>query len=173
MDWREGSRIEVVDERSTADLVDQYLDSGRITACETQFLQLGKRVNFKGRVRTVRTFEDNALIRRVLAEAGQGQVLVVDGGGSLRTALIGDQIAALAVSNGWAGLVVWGAVRDVAMLTTLDIGIKALGSNPWKSSKTGSGVIDLCVRFGNATFRPGQWVYGDADGLLVAEGQLD
>lgn len=137
-----------------------------------QFLQLGKRAVFNGPIRTVKTSEDNELIKRVLSEPGKGQVLVIDGGGSLRTALVGDRLAALAAANGWAGLVVVGAVRDVAALKEIDIGIKALGSNPWKSSKNGFGLVDVPLHFGNASFQPGQWLYSDQDGLLISKDEL-
>jgi regulator of ribonuclease activity A len=108
----------------------------------------------------------------VLSETGRGQVLVIDGGGSLRAALVGDRIAAMAATNGWAGLVIFGAVRDLALLKQIDIGIKALGSNPWKSNKNGFGLLDVPLRFGNASFVPGDWLYSDDDGLLVAQNQL-
>jgi regulator of ribonuclease activity A len=154
-------------------LVDLYRASGRVQSCETVFREFGGRVRFSGAIRTIATFEDNALVKRVLSEAGNGYVLVIDGRGSLRTALIGDVIAGLAVANGWGGLLVYGAVRDVAALRELPIGIKALGSNPWTSGKTGAGSIDGVVSFGNASFKPGAWLYSDEDGVLVAERKLD
>jgi regulator of ribonuclease activity A len=153
-------------------LVDRYRPSGRIQSCETAFLQFGGRTHFSGAIRTIRTFEDNAIVKRVLGEPGNGNVLVIDGGASLRTALVGDVIAGLAVANGWAGLIVNGAVRDVAALRALPLGIKALGSNPWTSGKTGSGSIDAAVSFGNVTFAPGAWLYSDEDGVIVAESEL-
>jgi regulator of ribonuclease activity A len=153
-------------------LVDRYRPGGRIRSCETAFLQFGGRTNFSGAIRTIRTFEDNAIVKRVLGEPGHGNVLVIDGGASLRTALVGDVIAGLAVANGWAGLIVNGAVRDVAALRALPLGIKALGSNPWTSGKTGSGSIDALVSFGNVTFVPGAWLYSDEDGVIVAESEL-
>ena len=99
-------------------------------------------------------------------------MLVVDGGGSLRSALVGDLIAASARDNGWAGLVLWGVVRDVEALAQIDIGIKALGSNPWKSSKAGAGEVDGAIAFGGVTFHVGDWVYSDTDGLLVSPRKL-
>jgi regulator of ribonuclease activity A len=159
--------------RATADLVDCYLTSGRIQACETQFLQLGRRASFSGPIRTIKTWEDNDLIKRMLSEPGRGQVLVVDGGGSLRVALVGDRLATLAASNGWAGLVIFGAVRDVAALKQVEIGIKALGSNPWKSNKDGFGSVDVPLQFGNVSLVPGDWIYSDEDGLLVAKDELE
>jgi regulator of ribonuclease activity A len=154
-------------------LVDRFRPSGRVASCALAFRDFGGRTRFSGAIRTIETFEDNAVVKRVLGEPGNGNVLVIDGGGSLRTALVGDVIAGLAVANGWAGLVIHGAVRDVAALRELPLGIKALGSNPWTSGKTGSGTVDAAVSFGNATFAPGNWLYADEDGVLVAQGELD
>lgn len=154
----------------TADLVDAH--EAELQSCAVPFRQFGGRRRFCGPVRTLRTFEDNAKLKALVGTPGDGAVLVVDGGGSLRTALVGDVIAEMAQTNGWAGLVLWGAVRDTLALAKLDIGIKALGSNPWKSSKAGSGEIDGPLSFGGADFRPGQWVYSDEDGLLVSRRQL-
>jgi regulator of ribonuclease activity A len=163
----------VLSERATADLVDIYRQSGRIQSCELPFRQFGGRAQFSGAIRTIKTFEDNALVKRVLGEPGNGSVLVIDGGGSLRAALVGDVIAGLAAANGWAGLVVFGAVRDVATLRTCALGVKALGSNPWTSGKTGSGSLDVVLSFGNVVFTPGAWLYSDDDGILVADSKLD
>jgi regulator of ribonuclease activity A len=115
----------------------------------------------------VACLQDNALVKTVLSEPGNAAVLVVDGQGSLHTALVGDLIAGLARDNGWAGLVVNGAVRDTEELAGLDIGIKALGSNPRKSAKLAAGQVDVPVRFGGVTFRPGQHLYSDEDGVVV------
>ena len=154
----------------TADLVDEY--SNVLRCCETQFRDYGGRQRFHGPVRTLRIFEDNALLKQALMEPGAGAVLVVDGSGSLRCSLLGDYLAGLGARNGWAGLVVWGAVRDTAALRGLDFGLKALGSNPWRSRKTGAGMRDIPVRFGGVEFRPGDWLYGDEDGLVVSEREL-
>jgi regulator of ribonuclease activity A len=154
----------------TADLVDAHGDL--LQSCEIQFRQFGGRRNFHGPVRTIQTREDNALIKRLLTGPGNGAVLVVDGGGSLRTALMGDMIAGAALKNGWAGVVIWGAVRDVTALGELELGIKALGSNPRKSAKAGTGLGDVPVSFGGATFTPGSWVYSDEDGLVVSAEQI-
>ncbi len=150
---------------ATADLVDQYGDE--IASCEVQFRQFGGVTRFEGAVSTVRCFEDNALLRSQLEEPAKGRVLVVDGGGSLRVALVGDMIAGLAHDNGWPGLVIWGAVRDVDALAQLEIGIKALGSNPRKSAKTGAGSVDMPVSFGGVTFEPGAHLVSDSDGIVV------
>lgn len=149
----------------TADLVDAHGDA--LESCETQFRQFGGRLSFHGPVVTVRCREDNALLKTVLSEPGLGRVLVVDGGASLHRALMGDMIAGIAAGKGWSGIIINGAVRDVAVLSTMDIGIKALGSNPRKSTKTGAGDRDIPVSFGNATFTPGAEVYSDQDGIVV------
>jgi regulator of ribonuclease activity A len=150
---------------STADLYDEHGEA--LQSCDLQFRQFGGRATFSGAAVTVRCFQDNALLKSVLSEPGSGRVLVVDGGGSLHTALIGDLIAGLGVTNGWAGVIINGAVRDVAALRTLDIGVKALGSNPRKSGKTGSGERDVPVSFGGVTIRPGDLVTSDDDGIVV------
>jgi regulator of ribonuclease activity A len=155
---------------ATADLVDAHSEA--VKSCEVQFRQFGRLVRFSGPIRTIRSFEDNALIKQTLSSAGNGAVLVIDGAGSLRRALVGDIIAGLAQKNGWAGLVIWGAVRDTAALVGLDIGIKALGSNPCRSDKQGAGEMDVPVSFGGVEFRPGHWVYSDEDGILVSSRQL-
>ncbi|MGC1213377.1 MAG: ribonuclease E activity regulator RraA [Micromonospora sp.] len=150
---------------STADLYDRYGDA--LGSCDTQLRQYGGVAAFAGPAVTVRCFEDNALVKAVLAEPGEGRVLVVDGGGSVHTALMGDLIAGSAVTNGWAGVVINGAVRDVAALRALPLGIKALGANPRKSAKTGAGERDVPVTFGDCVFHPGAHVYSDDDGIVV------
>ena len=149
----------------TADLVDEHGDA--LASCDTQLRQFGGRVRFQGEIVTVRCHEDNALLKTVLGGPGQGKVLVVDGDGSLHCALVGDVIAGLAVANGWEGLVIHGAVRDVAALAALDIGIKALGSNPRKGSKQGTGQHNVPVSFGGAVFAPGAQLVSDEDGVVV------
>ncbi|MEV6037075.1 ribonuclease E activity regulator RraA [Nonomuraea sp. NPDC052116] len=149
----------------TADLYDERGD--QLDSCDLQLRQYGGRRAFSGPVVTVRCHEDNVLLKSVLSEPGEGRVLVVDGGGSLHTAVMGDVIAGMAVANGWAGVVINGAVRDVAALRELDLGVKALGSNPRKSAKVGGGERDVPVTFGGATFRPGADLFSDDDGILV------
>jgi regulator of ribonuclease activity A len=152
----------------TVDLVDDLSAAGKdVRTCALQFLDLGGKSRFSGSVRTVRCLEDNVLVKSVLSTAGAGQVLVIDGGGSLRTALSGDLIAGLAVTNGWAGLIINGAVRDRLALAELPIGIKALGTNPRKSSKEGTGELDVPVTFGGLTFAVGERIFSDEDGILV------
>jgi regulator of ribonuclease activity A len=151
--------------RPTADLVDDI--GADVRSCDQQFRQFGGRSEFVGPITTVRCFQDNALLKSVLSGPGDGGVLVVDGDGSLHTALVGDVIAELGRSNRWAGLIINGAVRDAATLRTLDIGIKALGTNPRKSTKTGSGERDVVVSLGGVDFRPGDIAYSDDDGIVV------
>ena len=150
---------------TTADLVDQLGDDVR--SCDLQLRPLGGLSRFVGPVRTVRCRNDNALVKQVLSTHGDGAVLVVDGGGSLASALVGDLIAGLAVDNGWSGLVLHGVVRDAVALAALPIGIKALGTNPRKSRKAAEGEVDVAVGFGGVVFAPGDWVFSDEDGILL------
>ncbi|MCX4529669.1 MULTISPECIES: ribonuclease E activity regulator RraA [unclassified Streptomyces] len=150
---------------ATADLYDEHGES--LAICATGFRGFGGRRLFAGPVRTLSCLEDNALLRELVNTPGEGAVLVVDGGGSLRTALIGDLIAGAAVRNGWAGLIINGAVRDSVALGGLDLGVKALGTTPRKSAKTGAGVADAPVTIGGTVFHPGDTVYADEDGVAV------
>ena len=151
--------------RLTADLVDEI--GPDVRSCDLQFGQYGGRSQFAGPIATVRCFQDNALLKSVLSEPGDGGVLVIDGDGSLHSALVGDLIAGLGVENGWVGLIINGAVRDVATLRKLELGIKALGTNPRKSTKTGDGQRDVAVEFGGVVFVPGEIAYSDDDGIVV------
>jgi regulator of ribonuclease activity A len=150
---------------TTADLADAYGPELRV--CDLQFRQFGGRRIFSGAVRTVSCHEDNGLLRDLVRTPGSGAVLVVDGGGSLRTALAGDLIAGAAQAHGWAGLVLHGAVRDSVALAALDLGVKALGTTPRKSAKTGAGAVDVPVTFGNVTFQPGDILHADDDGIVL------
>ena len=154
-----------MDTIATADLYDER--GPELQSVALQFQDCGGDTSFAGPVRTVRCFQDNALLKSVLSTPGEGAVLVIDGGGSLETALVGDIIAGLGTDNGWAGLIVHGAIRDRAAIGTLPLGVKALGSNPAKSTKTGSGEVDVAVSFGGVTFTPGLMVWCDADGILT------
>jgi regulator of ribonuclease activity A len=158
-----------IEARTTADLVDELGDDA--ASCDIQFRQFGGRATFAGRISTVRCFQDNAMLKSVLSGAGDGGVLVIDGGASLHAALVGDVIAGLGLSNGWAGIIVNGAVRDAATLRTLDIGVKALGTNPRKSTKTGDGERDVVVELGGIRFTPGDIAYSDDDGIVVVASQ--
>jgi regulator of ribonuclease activity A len=153
---------------STSDLWDAHSDTAVV--CELQLRQFGGAPAFAGEIATVRCLEDNVLLKQRVGEHGAGRVLVVDGGGSLRCALLGDNVAGLALENGWGGLVINGCVRDVDALAGLAIGIKALGTNPRPSGKDGAGEVDVPVSFGGATFTPGELLYSDADGIVVISG---
>jgi len=150
---------------ATADLYDERGDE--LDSLALQFHDIGGRTAFDGPVRTVRCHRDNALVKQVLATPGAGAVLVVDGGGSLESALVGDLIAASALDNDWAGIIVHGAIRDREAIGRLDLGVKALGSNPRKSAKAGVGEVDVPVTIAGVVFRPGAHVWADADGVLV------
>ncbi len=155
---------------ATADLSD---DHPQCSICEPVFRDFGGREVFRGPVSTLKVFEDNALVRHALEQAGHGRVLVVDGGGSLRCALLGGNLGQLAVDNGWAGVVVFGAIRDVAELRVLDVGVRALAACPRKSHKgLHSAHADIPVSFAGVNFEPGQWLYADADGILVSDQPL-
>lgn len=150
---------------ATADLYDERGDE--LDSLALQLHDIGGAVAFDGPIRTIRCHRDNALVKATLASPGRGAVLVVDGGGSLESALVGDLIAASAVANGWAGLIVHGAIRDRVAIGRLPIGVKALGSNPRKSAKRGIGEIDVPVEIAGVVFRPGAHVWADADGIVV------
>ena len=149
---------------ATADLLDAHPDA---QAAEPLFRDFGGARAFAGTIATVRCFEDNSRVREALSERGSGRVLVVDGGGSLRCALLGDSIAALARDSGWAGIVINGCVRDTVALDELGLGVKALGSNPRPSRKHGAGKTGVPVAFGGITFTPGALLAADADGVVV------
>lgn len=155
---------------ATADLIDEHGDV--LQSCDLQFRTFGRRPSFSGRIATIRCFEDNQLVRDAVSSPGDGGVLVIDGGGSLRTALVGDLLAEKARHSGWSGIVVHGAIRDAAVVDGLDIGIKALGTNPRKSAKTGAGERDVVVAFGGVLFEPGCWLWSDDDGIVVADRDL-
>ena len=150
---------------ATADLIDLAPDT---PSCETDFKSYGQRRRFCGRIRTIRCRQDNGLIKALMNTASEGEVLVVDGGGSRYSALMGDLIAEAARQNGWAGAVIFGVIRDSAAIDSMDFGIKALGTNPKKSSKNGAGESDVPVSFGNICFVPGHYLYSDEDGILVS-----
>jgi len=150
---------------ATADLYDERGDE--LDSLALQLHDLGGRTAFDGPIRTVRCHRDNALVKQVLATPGAGAVLVIDGGGSLESALVGDLIAASAVEHGWAGIVVHGAIRDREAIGMLPLGVKALGSNPRKSAKDGVGEVDVPVTIAGVVFTPGRHVWADPDGILV------
>ena len=155
---------------STADLHDTHESKVRVANVLMQ--SYGQKARFSGPIATVKCFEDNSLVRAALEEPGNGRVLVVDGGGSIRCALVGDKLAALALNNGWTGLVVHGCIRDAAVIATLNTGIKALGTNPRRSVKQGQGERDIPLAFTDTIFMPGHWLYADEDGILLSSAEL-
>ena len=154
----------------TPDLCDDFSDELQIAL--PQFNDYGGNASFSGPITTVKIFEDNTLVRQQLETDGQGRVLVVDGGGSNRCALLGDMLAELGVKNNWAGVVVYGYIRDSVDMGTMAIGVKALGTMPLKSKKRGEGQIDVDVTFHGVTFKPGDYIYCDQDGIVTATRDL-
>lgn len=154
----------------TTDLCDAYADELQIA--DPIFADFGGEPAFAGAISTVKCFEDNSKVREALEEPGEGRVLVVDGGGSDRCALLGDNLAQLAIDNGWAGVVVYGCIRDSAEIAGMPIAVKALAAHPKKSSKRDIGERDVSVRFAGVSFEPGAWLYADLDGLVVASREL-
>lgn len=152
---------------NTCDLCDRF--EGRVRVLELPLRDYGGRVAFSGRISTVKALEDNSLVREAVAEPGQGRVLVVDGGGSLRRAMLGDLLAEKAAANGWSGVLVHGAIRDSAAIGAIDLGVKALGTCPRKTDKLGQGLRDVPVAFGGLVIAPGQWLAADADGVVIAD----
>ncbi|HEU4844629.1 MAG TPA: ribonuclease E activity regulator RraA [Burkholderiaceae bacterium] len=160
---------------ATTDLCDDnaaMLEDGRLAVLPPVFRHYGQHVRFAGRATTLKVFEDNALVRSTLETPGNGNVLVIDGGASLRRALVGGQLGLLAQDNGWAGIVVDGCIRDTDEINACAIGVRALGAHPQKSSKRGAGERDIGVQIAGVTVRPGDWIYVDADGVLVAQQKL-
>jgi regulator of ribonuclease activity A len=151
---------------TTPDLYDQHGEAVRVL--DPVFRDFGGRIRFAGPATTVKCFEDNSRIKEALAEPGNGRVLVVDAGGSLRCAMLGDLIAASAVEQGWAGVIIDGCVRDTEALSGMLLGIKARAATPRKSTRRGEGQRDMRIRIAGASVSPGDWVYADADGVLVA-----
>lgn len=155
---------------STPDLCDQFPDDVRVLA--PMFNSYGGVAAFGGEIVTVKCFEDNSLVKEQLGLAGAGRVLVVDGGGSLRRALLGDLIAASAVKNGWAGVIVYGCIRDVDAIRAMALGVQALNTVPLKTERRGIGDLNVPIAFGGVTFNPGEFVYADNNGVIVAKNAL-
>ncbi len=150
---------------STCDLSDEHGETVRIP--EPVFRDFGGRLQFSGLAATVKCFEDNSRIKELLATPGEGRVLIVDGGGSTRCALVGDLIAGGAVANGWAGLIVYGCVRDAGVLATLDIGIKALCVTPRRSTRRGEGTTGIAIEIAGVVVEPGDFVVADENGIVI------
>lgn len=157
-------------EIQTAELCDA--NERTIKVCAPMFRSFGGKTNFGGQIATLKVFEDNSLVRSTLESPGNGRVLVVDGGGSMRCALVGDQLALLGVKNGWAGIIVYGCIRDSKAIGAMDLGVFALGTHPLKSIKKGVGDTGIAVTFGGVSFAPGDFVYADEDGVIVSEHAL-
>lgn len=154
----------------TSELLDAFEDE--LQCCTAPLSLFGRRRAFSGRIATVRCYEDNVLMRRLLEQPAEGRVLVVDGAGSMHRALIGDRIVAMAQRNGWQGLVIHGCLRDVVEIDAMDFGVYALGRVPRRSRKDGWGEVDVPVRFGGVEFVPGEMIYADDDGICVAARDL-
>ncbi|SJZ97676.1 ribonuclease E activity regulator RraA [Consotaella salsifontis] len=155
----------------TADLYDQH--HAVLQVCELQFRSFGKRSSLAGPCSTLSTFEDHTPVLEALSEPGNGRVLVVDGRGSLRVGIMGDRLAKIGADNGWAGLVIHGAIRDSAGINALDLAVKALGTTARRGWTAGPSARDVTLRFGGATFEPGHWIYADEDCVLTSPRQLD
>lgn len=161
---------------STCDFCDDHaaaIIAGDLSVFPPVFMAFGGRSHFSGPAHTLKVFEDNALVRSTLESPGNGQVLVIDGGASVRSALVGGKLAVLGVENGWAGIVVFGAVRDVAELNACDIGIRALALHPQRSARKGVGDVGLRIMIAGVPVAPGNWIYADPDGLLVSANALN
>lgn len=157
-------------ELKTTDLCDAYSD--KLQIADPIFSDFGGRTNFSGPISTIKTFEDNTLVRTAVEDPGNGHVLVVDAGGSMRCAMFGDNLAALAVKNGWSGVVMYGCIRDSEDIGGMDLGLKALATHPLKSVKADYGQRDIPIQFAGVTFNPGHYLYADKDGIVVAEHSL-
>ncbi len=154
----------------TPDLCDDNPDSVRVL--EPMLSNFGGREAFGGEIVTVKCFEDNSLVKENLATPGKGKVLVVDGGGSLRRALLGDMIAENAVKQQWEGVIIYGCIRDVSVISELDLGVQALATIPLKTEKRGIGDYNIPITFGGVSFKPGEYVYADSNGVVVSETAL-
>lgn len=152
------------------DLCDEHADL--LQVADPLFRDYGGKPLFHGQAVTLSCFEDNSLVRELVSHPGQGKVMVIDGGGSLRRALLGDQLAIKAAEQGWEGILIHGAVRDVGTLATLSLGIKALGACPVKTAKRGLGELDVVLTFAGVRIAPGDYVYADLNGVLVSGARL-
>jgi len=155
---------------ATADLYDKYEE--KLQVATSIFNNYGGNLKFCGPVSTVKVFEDNSLVRAALEEPGEGRVLVVDGGASLKCALVGDMLAELGKENDWAGIIVYGCIRDSAVIANISVGIKALNTNPRKSIKKGVGERDISVDFADVIISPGDYIYADEDGIVISTERL-
>jgi len=155
---------------ATTDLSDEF--GTELQVCEPLFRDFGGNIRFAGPIATIKCFEDNSRVRDCVAEPGNGRVLVVDAGGSMRCAVLGDLLAKQALDNGWSGFVIYGCIRDSAAIGAMSLGVKALGTMPLKTDKRGEGQRDVAVHFADVSFAPNAWVYADEDGIVVAPRKL-
>ena len=153
------------------DICDDFLPE--LQVLHPLFTEFGAKEKFYGEICTIKCFEDNSLVKQTLGTNGQGKVLVVDGGGSLRCALLGDMLGAMAAENGWLGVVINGCVRDVEILKTIDLGVRALNCHPLKSNKRNEGQLNIPISFAGVDFEPGQYLYADENGMVVANTKLE
>jgi len=154
----------------TPDLCDQ--NEGDVEALNMQFNHYGQIKSFFGQVVTVKCFEDNSKVKETINQPGLGKVLVVDGGGSMAKALMGDMVAEAAINNEWSGVVIAGCIRDVQVIDELAIGVKALGTHPMKTQKRGEGQVDVAITLGDVTINPGQYLYADLNGVIISDNIL-
>jgi regulator of ribonuclease activity A len=155
---------------SVPDICDEFPQD--VSVLEPLFSNFGGKQRFSGEIITIKCFEDNSLLREVVRTEGRGRVIVVDGGGSMRRALFGDMLAAKADENGWRGVVINGCVRDVEILETIELGVRALNCHPVKTDKRGEGQLNVPVRFAGVCFKPGQYLYADKNGAVIVPGDL-
>lgn len=158
---------------ATADLCDRFSEQENFQIAEPMLRHFGGKCRFSGLITTLKVFEDNSLVRTTLEENGQGRVLVIDGGGSRRCALLGDTLAALAVKNAWEGIVVYGCVRGADLLGKMPVGVMALNTHPLRSNKHGHGDRDKMITFAGVNFKKDHYIYADSDGIIVSDTKLD
>ena len=154
---------------ATADLTDEHPE---LEVLEPIFVGFGKKAKFSGAVKTIKVFEDNTSVKRLVKSPGEERVLVIDGGGSMRCSLVGDNLARFAIENGWNGILVFGAIRDSAVIDEMEISIKALGTFPKKSVKRAEGLEDIALKFAGVTISPGDYIYSDEDGIIISPKSL-
>lgn len=153
----------------TPDLCDAYPE---VEVLEPLFSNYGGRESFGGEIVTIKCFEDNSLVKENVDKPGKGKVMVVDGGGSTRNALLGDMLAEKAAKNGWEGIIVYGCIRDVDVIMQTDLGVQALGTHPRKTDKKGIGEMNVAVKFAGVTIKPGMYAYADNNGIIISEKAL-
>ena len=158
----------------TADLTDECCteNCGEVQAAGMVFKSYGGKPRFYGEIVTLKLFEDNQLLRDQVYSDGTGKVLIVDGGASMRRALMGDMLAATAVENGWSGVIINGCIRDSVDMATMQLGVLALGTHPLKTVKAGVGEINVPIQFSDLSFEPADFIYSDEDGIIISENPL-